>query len=133
MSLTVWDTWLGRCHRSAPPVATLPGEGRPLSGIEGVSELFDGVVLTRQAEDALLVQAVLLDELHALLHQDGHHAGPEALLVGHRVHQTLPKHCGEAPGSRHVHTVESQNTQSHQSKRPNDSDRVVTGRHVTGC
>lgn len=85
-----------------------PGEGRPLSGVKGVSELFDRVVLTRQAEDALLIQAVLLDELHALLHQDGHHAGPKALLVGHCVHQTLPEHCGEAPGSRHVHTVESQ-------------------------
>lgn len=93
-------------------MAALPGEGRPLSGIEGVSELFDRVVLTRQAEDALLVQAVLLDELHALLHQDGNHAGAEALLVGHRVHQTLRKHCGEASQTLRATKVKDQMTRT---------------------
>lgn len=77
-------------------LGALPGEGGSLSGIEGFPELFDGVVLAREAENALLGQAVLLDELHALLHQDGHRARPEALLVRHRVHQAFPEHCRRA-------------------------------------
>ena len=71
----------------------LPGEGGPLSGVEGVSELFDGVVLTRQAEDALLIQAVFLDVLHTLLDQDRHHVRPKPLLICDNVHEALSKHC----------------------------------------
>lgn len=74
-------------------VEDLPGEGGPLSCIEGISELFYSIVLTREAEDALLIQPVLLDKLHTFLHQDGHRAGPEALLVRHSVYKTLSKHC----------------------------------------
>lgn len=74
----------------------LPGEGRPLSCIKGVSELFDRVVLTRQTKDALLIQAVLFDELHTLLHQNRHHVRPKPLLVCHRLLEAFPKHCREA-------------------------------------
>lgn len=74
----------------------LPGEGGPLSCIKGVSELFDSIVLTWEAEDALLIQAMFFDELHTLLHQDWHHVGPESLLICYCVHETLSKHCREA-------------------------------------
>lgn len=81
---------------SEETTCVLPGEGGPLSCIKSVSELFDSVVLTREAEDALLVQAVLLDELHTLLHQDWHQVRSKALLVCYCVHETLSKHCREA-------------------------------------
>ena len=35
-----------------------PGEAGPLSCVEGVSELFDGVVLSGKPEDSLLAQAI---------------------------------------------------------------------------
>ncbi|TNN77553.1 hypothetical protein EYF80_012143 [Liparis tanakae] len=54
-------------------MSCLPGEGGSLSCIKSISELFDSVVLTRETEDALFIQAVLFDELHTLLHQDRHH------------------------------------------------------------
>lgn len=75
---------------------TLPGERGPLSGIKGVSELFDGVVLARQAEYALLIQAVLFDEFCTLLDQDWHHVMPEPPLVRQCVHKTFSEDCGEA-------------------------------------
>lgn len=74
-------------------MGVLPGEGGPLSCIEGVSELFDSIVLTRQAEDALLIQALFFDELNTLLHQDRHQVRPKALLICYYVHETLSKHC----------------------------------------
>ena len=74
-------------------VSVLPGERGPLSCIEGISELLDGVVLTREAEDALLVQPMFCYIFYTLLHQDRHHARPEALLICHYVHEALSKHC----------------------------------------
>lgn len=74
----------------------LPGEGGPLSCIKGISELFDSIVLTREAEDTLLIQAMFFDELHTLLHQDWHYVRPEPLLICYCVHETLSKHCREA-------------------------------------
>lgn len=74
-------------------MSALPGEGGPLSCIKGISELFDSVILTREAEDPLFVQPMFFDELHALLHQDWHHLRSEALLICHSVHETLSKHC----------------------------------------
>lgn len=62
-------------------LSSVPREGGPLPRIEGVSELFDGVVLSREAEDAFLIQALFPDVLGTLLDQDGHHVRPEALLV----------------------------------------------------
>lgn len=76
-------------------MSALPGEGGPLSCIKGVSELFHSIVLTREAEDALLVQAVLFYELHTLLHQDWHRVRPKTLLICYRVHETLSKNCRE--------------------------------------
>lgn len=80
----------------------LPGEGRPLSCIEGVSELFNDVVLARQPEDTLLLQPVFFDELHTLLHQDGHQVRPETLLICHGVLETLCKHCREVGKVLHI-------------------------------
>lgn len=74
-------------------MGSLLREGGSLSCIKGVSELFHSIVLTREAKDALFIQAVLRDELHTLLHQDRHHMRPEPLLIRHRVHETLSKHC----------------------------------------
>lgn len=74
----------------------LPGEGRPLSCIKGISELFDCIILAGQAEDALFIQPVIFDELHTLLHQDRHHVRPKPSLIGYGVDETLPKHCREA-------------------------------------
>lgn len=71
----------------------LPGEGGSFSCIEGFSELFDSVVLAWETENALLSQPMLLDELHTLLHQDGHRPRPQPLLIGYRVCQAFPKHC----------------------------------------
>lgn len=70
----------------------LPIERGPLPGVEGVPELSDQVVLAGQAEDSLLIHAVLPDELGALLHQDGHLVLPQFLLVGHGLCQVLPEH-----------------------------------------
>lgn len=70
----------------------LPIERGPLPRVEGVPELSDQVVLAGQAEDSLLIHAVLPDELGALLHQDGHLVLPQFLLVGHGLCQVLPEH-----------------------------------------
>ena len=86
-------TWFFSCYSRDGDV--LPGERGPLPRIKGVSELFDSVLLTRQAEDALLLQSVLFDELHAFLHQDWHHVRSKALLIRHNVCKTLPKHCND--------------------------------------
>lgn len=76
-------------------MSVLPGKGRPLSCIKGISKLFNNVILSGQAEDALLVQPVFFDELHALLHQDRYHVRPKTLLICHGVLETLCKHCRE--------------------------------------
>lgn len=88
-------------------MSALPGEGWPLSCIKGVSELFHSIVLTREAEDSLLVQAVLFNELHTLLHQDWHRVRPKTLLICYCVHETLSKNCREV---RHdiVHNSDEQ-------------------------
>lgn len=77
-------------------MSVLPGEGGPLSCIKGVSELFDSVVLARQAEDALFIQSMFFNELHTLLHQDWYHVRPETLLICYGVHETLSKHYRDA-------------------------------------
>lgn len=71
----------------------LPGEGGSFSCIKGFSELFDSVVLAWETENALLGQPVLYDELHTLLHQDGHRARPKTLLIRYSVYQAFSKHC----------------------------------------
>ncbi len=76
-------------------MSALPGKGGPLSCIEGVSELFDSVVLTRETENAFLFQAVFFDKLYTLLHQDRHSVRPKPLLIRYRVHEALSKHCRE--------------------------------------
>ena len=70
----------------------VPVKGGPLPGIKSVSELLHQVVLPRQSEDALFIQAVLEDELRTLLHQDGHQVGAKFLLISHSLIQTLAKH-----------------------------------------
>lgn len=74
-------------------VSVSPGEGGSLSCIKGASELLDSIVLSGEAEDALLIQPMFFDVFYTLLHQDGHHVRPEALLICHCVHETLSKHC----------------------------------------
>lgn len=86
----------------------VPGEWGPLSCIKGISELFDSVVLTREAEDALLIQAVFFDELHTLLHQDGNHMRSKPLLVCYRVHETLSKHFREAEREKKTSVMSNQ-------------------------
>lgn len=79
-SLEVLTTfWICLLHKRV--VSILPRKGRPFSCVEGVSELFDGVVLTGKAEDSLLFQSVLYDELRTLLYQDWYRVRSEALLV----------------------------------------------------
>jgi len=73
-------------------MSALPGEGGSLSCIEGISELFDSVVLTREAEDALLIQPMFFDKLHTFLHQDWHHVRSKTLLTRYSVHETLSKY-----------------------------------------
>ena len=73
-----------------------PGEGGPLSRIKGISELFDSIVLPRQAEDALFIKPMFFNVLHTLLHQDWYHMRPETLLIRYGVHETLPEHYRDA-------------------------------------
>lgn len=74
---------------------SVPVKGGPLSCIKSISELLYKVVLPRQSEDALFIQAVLKDKLRTLLHQDGHQVRPKFLLIGHGLLQTLAKHSWE--------------------------------------
>ncbi|KAG7275588.1 hypothetical protein CRUP_030622 [Coryphaenoides rupestris] len=64
--------------------------------VEGLLELLDQVGLAWHAEEALLVQAPVPQEVHALLHQQGGQPGAKLLLVLHRVLQTLAEDpCSE--------------------------------------
>lgn len=71
----------------------LPGEGGSFSCVKGFSELFDSVVLAWETENTLLGQPVFYDELHTLLHQDGHRSRPKSLLIRYSVYEAFSKHC----------------------------------------
>lgn len=74
---------------------SIPVKGGSLPCIESISELLHQVVLPRQSEDALFIQAMLEDELCTLLHKDGHQVGAKFLLIGYGLIQALAKHRWE--------------------------------------
>lgn len=76
-----------------------PVKKRFLSTVKRVLQIFDEVGLSRHAEEPLLGEASLADEVHALLHQQRGQALPIAPLVLHRVLQALP----EDPCTRERH------------------------------
>ena len=94
-------------HFSAPTRTSacqwfsLPVEGGLLPAVEGVLELLHQVGLPRQPEETLLLQALLPDEVHALLHQHGGQLVAIAPLVTHRLLQLLAE---DACNTRHTHS-----------------------------
>lgn len=64
---------------------SLPVKQRLVPAVEGLLQLFDQVGLPWHAEETLLIQTALSDEVHTLLHQQRCQAGAELLLILHCV------------------------------------------------
>lgn len=100
-----WAEPLQRERAGDPPV--LFSLGSPvkqwlLPTVEGILEVPHQVGLARHAEEPLLSEPTLPDEVHALLHQQRGQAGAILPLVVDRVLQALPKNSWAQRGTGHT-------------------------------